>query len=93
MRLSLGAKSLLLFLLSVLFLLLLTLSESLLVGLSLSAEKTLNLLLLVLSAIIGIILGLMSIVRREPGLWMGILGALLNSLFALFHIFLISFAG
>ena len=48
MKLSLGVKSLALFLVSVLFLLLLTLFESSLTGLSLTAERTISLLLLVL---------------------------------------------
>jgi hypothetical protein len=93
MKLSLGIKSLSLFLVSALFLILLTLFESSLTGLSLTAERTISLLLLVLPAMIGIVFGIMSIVREESGRWIGILGILLNALFALFHLFLLSFAG
>ena len=93
MKLSFGAKSILFFLLAVLFLVLLTVFESALVGFSLTAERVVSLLILVLPAVIGVIFGILSVVRREPKRWLGILGTLLNTLFALFHIFLISFAG
>ena len=90
---SLGVKSLSLFLVSVLFLILLTLFESSLASLSLTAERILSLLLLVLPAVLGIVFGIVSIVRKESRRWIGILGILLNALFALFHLFLLSFAG
>jgi len=93
MNISLGVKSLSLFLLSVLFLILLTLFESSLTGLSLMAERTISLLFLVLPALLGIVFGIMSIVRKESRRWLGILGILLNGLFAAFHLFLLSFAG
>ena len=93
MRLSLGATSLAFFLLSALFLVLLTLFEASMVGLSAKAERTLSLLLLVVPAIIGIVFGVLSIRRNEFRRWLGILGILSNALFALFHLFLLSFAG
>lgn len=93
MQLSFGARSILFFLLAVLFLVLLTVFESSLAGVSMTAERVVSLLLLVLPAVIGVIFGILSIIRREPRPWLGILGTLLNILFALFHLFLISFAG
>lgn len=93
MKLSLGVKSLALLLLSTLFLVLLTLFESSLTGLSLTAERTISLLLLVLPAMMGIVFGILSIVRKESRRWVGILGILLNTLFAVFHLLLLSFAG
>lgn len=93
MNSSLGAKSIFLFILSVLLLILVTLFESSLAELSLSAEKMLSLLLLVLPAVIGAVFGVLSIVRKESSRWIGILGILLNTLFAGFHLFLLSFAG
>jgi hypothetical protein len=93
MQLSLGAKSLSLFLLSVLFLVLVTLFESSLSGLSLAVERLLSVLLLVLPAGIGAAFGILSMIRKETKPWIAILGALLNALFALFHLFVISFAG
>ena len=93
MNLSLGAKSLTLFALSVLFLFLLTLFESSLSGMSLTAEKIFSALLLVLPGVIGIVFGVLSVVRKEARRGMAMLGILLNALFALFQIFVISFAG
>ena len=93
MKFSLGVKSLALFLVSALFLVLLTLFESSLTGLSLGAERTISFLLLVLPAMIGIVFGIMSIVRKESRRWIAIVGILLNTLFAMFHLFLLSFAG
>ena len=93
MKLSLGTKSILLFLLAVLFLILLTLFEASLTGLSLAAERIVSLLLLVAPAALGTIFGVLSILRKESKPWIGALGTLLNGLFALFYIFLLSFAG
>ena len=93
MNMGLGAKSLALFALSVLFLILITLFEASLSGMSLTAEKILSALLLVVPAVIGIVLGMLAINRKEPNRWMAISGILLNTLFALFQIFVISFAG
>ena len=93
MKSSLGAKSILFFLLAVLFLALMTLFEASLANLSLRTERALSLLLLVLPAVIGVVLGILSVIRKEPKPWLGILGTLLNALFALLHLFLLSFAG
>ena len=93
MNISLGAKSLALFAVSVLFLLFITLFESSLSGMSLIAEKVFSALLLVLPGVIGIVLGVLGLLRKESGRWMAVLGILLNALFALFQIFVISFAG
>ena len=93
MKLSLGAKSIALFGLSILFLLLLTVFESSLAGLSLTAERAISALLLVLPAVIGVVFGILSITRKESRTWVAILGAVLNVLFALFFIIVLSFAG
>ena len=93
MKMSLGAKSLAVFAVSVLFLILLTLFESSLLGLSITGERILSVLLLVVPALVGVVFGVLGILRKEGGLWMSALGILLNALFALFHIFVISFAG
>jgi hypothetical protein len=93
MKLSLGAKSIALFGLSILFLPLLTVFEASLAGLSLTAERAISALLLVLPAVMGAVFGILSITRKEPRTWVAILGVVLNVLFALFFIFLLSFAG
>ena len=93
MKWSFGAKSMIFFLLAVSFLILMTLFEASLANLSLRAEKIISLLLLVLPAVVGMVFGILSVTRKEPRSWLGILGTVLNALFALFHIFLLSFAG
>jgi hypothetical protein len=93
MKSSLGTKSMLFLGLGFVFLILLTVFEARLAGLSLTTEKILSLFLLVTPAVVGALFGVLSLVRKEPRAWIGILGTLLNLLFALFHIFLISFAG
>jgi drug/metabolite transporter (DMT)-like permease len=93
MKLNLGAKSIALFMLSILFFVLLTVFESSLSGLSLTAERAISALLLVLPAVIGVVFGIRSITSKEPKPWVAILGVLLNALFALFFIFLLSFTG
>ena len=90
---NLGAKSLALFAVSVLLLILLTLFESLLLNLSITGERILSFLLLVLPAVIGVVLGVLGIRAREDKSWLSVLGIVLNALFALFHLFVLSFAG
>ena len=93
MNLSFGVKSVMLFVLSVVCLVLLTLFEAFLTGLSNSTERVVSFLLLVFPGVIGVILGVMGITRNESKPWVAYLGILLNTLFALFHLLVLSFAG
>jgi hypothetical protein len=60
---------------------------------STSAERIVTFALLVLPAGIGAILGIMSLLYREGRAWLAITGIVLNTLFALFHLALVLFAG
>jgi hypothetical protein len=93
MKPSLAASSLILFGLSVLFLIALTAFESALLGLSAGSERILTVLLLVIPAGIGAVLGASSLFRREGHPWQAIAGLTLNTLFALFHLMITMFAG
>ena len=93
MKMSLGTKSLALFALSIVFLVLLTLFESLLSGMSLAAERVISVLLLVLPGLIGIVLGVLGVLRRESRIWPAIIGIILNALFVLFQTAILFFAG
>ena len=93
MRLSLSAKSLVLFVISLLLLVLLTLFESSLTDLSPAVERIISVLFFVLPGVIGVVFAVISILRNETRRWMAYLGILLNALFALFHIFVLSFSG
>lgn len=93
MELNLGVKSILCFVFSVLLLVLMTLFDALFSGLSTATERVIGLLFLVLPGVVGVVYGILSIIRKELRTWAAILGILLNALFALFHLFVISFAG
>jgi len=90
---SLATVSLIIFGLSVLFLLVWTMSESALVGMSVIAERVVTFALLVLPAAVGAVLGVMSLLRKEGQKGLAITGILLNTLFAAFHLLLVLFAG
>ena len=90
---SLATVSLIVFGLSVLFLVVWTMSESAFLGLSAVAERVVTFALLVLPAAIGAVLGVMGLMRKEGHKGLAITGILLNTLFAAFHLLLVLFAG
>jgi hypothetical protein len=93
MKQNRATQSLILFGASLLLFIILTLSESALVGISLQMERVLTFLLLVVPALLGAVLGAWSLVRRDGPIWQAIAGLVLNTLFALFHLLLLAFAG
>lgn len=93
MKRNLASGSLLWFGLSILLLGTLTLFEPALTGLSLPAERIVTFLLLVLPAGVGLVLGILGLLRKEGRMWLAIAGILLNGLFALFHSLILLFAG
>ena len=93
MKRSLASFSLFLFGLSLVFFVLLTLFESTLVGMSTTAERIMTFSLLVLPAGFGAVLGALSLGHGEGKPWLGITGIVLNTLFALFHLTIVLFAG
>ena len=93
MFLNRGAKSITLFVFSVLALLLLSFFEKALSGLSISAERTFSIVLLVVPGLAGIVLGVMGVVKNESRKWLAITGIILNGLFAAFMTFVLLFAG
>lgn len=93
MKFSSGVKSMILFILSFVFLLLLTLFETSLAGLSVARERMISLLLLVLPGVIRVVYGVMGLMRKEPKAWVAHIGIVFNVLFVLFHLFILSFAG
>lgn len=93
MKPSNSTKSILMFFLSVVFLILLTVFESVLVGLSINAERIVSFIFLVLPGMIGIYFGIKSRLQKESQAWIAYMGILLNTLFALFHLLVLAFAG
>lgn len=93
MKLSLAGGSLVLFAISLVSLLLLTAFERMLAGISTQTERIITFLLLVLLPAVGAVLGALSLRRREVSAWLAGTSTLLNVLFALFHFFIVLFAG
>lgn len=93
MKWSYALASLALFLISLLFLVLLTIFESMLINLSLTTERVISAVLLVLPGVVGVIFGGLSLARSEGKRWMAIAGILLNAIFATFNLLVLSFAG
>jgi hypothetical protein len=93
MKRNLASGSLLLFGLSILFLGTLTLFESALRGMPPGTERILTLVLLVLPGMVGCVLAVLSLRGREGRKGLAVSGLVLNSLFALFHLLIVMFAG
>ena len=93
MKRSLAGASWLFLGLSILFLIGLTAFESVLTGTALGVERLIAFLLLVLPAVIGAVFGILSLIRREGRIALAVMGVVLNSLFALFHLAVILFSG
>jgi hypothetical protein len=93
MKRSLPSASLLLFGVSISAWTMLTIFESVLVGMSLTTERVITFLCLVLPAGLGTGLGAVSLIRRDRHAWLGVIGVLVNGLFAIFHLMILAFAG
>jgi hypothetical protein len=93
MKAGLAAGSIILLALSILLLVILTVFESALAGMSVATERALTFGLLVLPAAAGAALGVVSLTRREGGAGLAITGIVLNTLFGIFHLLLLLFAG
>lgn len=93
MKRSLATRSMILFGVSVLLLLVWTASESAFIGMSAVVERIVTFVMLVLPAGLGAVFGVMSLVRKEGQKGLAITGILLNALFAVFHLLIVLFAG
>ena len=93
MKLTLAGKSLLLFGVSIVLLVVFTVFESALAQTSIGVERLITFLLFVLPSGAGAVLGGMSLIRREGQVLLAITGIILNGLFALFHLLIVMVAG
>jgi hypothetical protein len=93
MKRSLVMVSLLLLGVSIVFLIVWTASESAFLGMSVTTERIITLTMLVLPAGLGAVLGVISLIQKEGRAGMAITGVVLNTLFALFHLMIVLFAG
>lgn len=93
MRPNLASISILMFILSLALLLTLTLLESFLSGLTMSMEKLFSALVLISPAAMGVVCGVISLLRKEPRPWIAIGGIFLNAGFAIFNLMVLAFSG
>ena len=93
MRRSLAERSLLLFVIVFVVTLGQTLFASKIGAWSFGVQRWIIFLGIILPAGAGVVFGVLSLVRREGQTWVAILGIVLNTLFALFHLLIILFAG
>jgi hypothetical protein len=93
MKISLAGRSMLLFGLCIVIMIVTTLAESTLGVMSFTLQRIITFVGFVLPAAIGCVLGVLSLIRQEGRPWLASLGILLNGLFAFFHLMIILFAG
>ncbi len=93
MKPGLAIVSWLLLVLSILLLVAWTSFESALTGMSPGVERLITFFMLVLPALVGAVLGILSLRRKEGRAGLAISGIVLNALFAIFHLVLVLFAG
>jgi hypothetical protein len=90
---SMAGRSILLFGLCVLILVVTTLSESAMGAMSLMLQRVITLIGFVGPAVVGVIFGVQSLIRKEGRPWLAFAGIVLNGLFAAFHLLIVLFAG
>ena len=90
---SLAGKSLLLFGISLVVVIGQTLLDSTVGAVSFGVQRLIIFLGIVLPAGVGAALGVLSLVRKEGRAWMAVFGVVLNTLFALFHLLILLYAG
>ena len=93
MKPKLASISILLFLISLVMLLSVSLFEIYLSGLTIRVERLVSALVLLLPACAGVVFGGLSLRRREPKPWVAITGMALNGAFAAFNLLVLAFAG
>ncbi len=93
MKLSLAVKSILFFGLCILIMVVTTLAESALGVMSYPVQRIVTFLGFVLPAGAGSALGVLSLVRKEGRPFLAVIGAVMNGLFAVFHLLIILIAG
>ena len=88
-----GSKSILLFVLAIVVLVLLSVFDAALSGLSMGIQRAMLFVFQVVPGMAGILFGFLGITRREPRRWVAVIGLALNTLSTLFFGFLLLFVG
>ena len=93
MKLNYAVRSLLILVLSIAFLLIFTLLDSTIADLSTMLQRVITILALVITPLIGTVLGVMSFLRKDGPVWLALICSAANALFALFYLAVVFFAG
>ncbi|HKJ40412.1 MAG TPA: hypothetical protein VJ972_16705 [Anaerolineales bacterium] len=93
MKLNYAVRSLLILVLSIAFLLIFTLLDSTIADLSTMLQRVITILALVITPLIGTVLGVMSFLRKDGPVWLALICSAANALFALFSLAVVFFAG
>ena len=93
MKLNYAVRSLLTLVLSIIFVLILTLLDSTIAGLPAMMERMIIILALVITPLIGTVLGMLGFLRKDGPAWLAIICSVANALFALFYLAVVFFAG
>ena len=93
MKLNYAVRSLLILVLSIVFLLIFTLLDSTIADLSTMLQRVITILALVITPLIGTVLGVMSFLRKDGPAWLALICSAANALFSLFYLAVVFFAG
>lgn len=93
MKLTFALRSLLMLIVSFVFLIILTLADRALAGTSIGTQRLITVILLVLAPLFGSMLAVLSLIRKDGKTWLAVISLIANTLFALFHLALVFFAG
>jgi len=93
MKLNYAVRSFLTLILSIIFLVILTLLDSTIADLSAVMQRVITILALVITPLTGAVLGLMSFLRKDGSAWLAIICSIVNVLFALFFLAVVLLAG
>jgi hypothetical protein len=93
MKLNYAVRSLLILFLSIVFLLIFTLLDSTIADLSAILQRVITIVALVITPLIGTVLGVMSFLRKDGPVWLALICSVANALFALFYLAVVFFAG
>lgn len=93
MKLTYAVRSLLILIVSIAFLIILTLADRALAGTSIGMQRLITVILLVLAPLFGSMLAVLGLIRKDGKAWLAVICLIANTLFALFHLALVFFAG
>jgi len=93
MKSSYTIRSLVVLIVSIVILIILTVADPVLAGTSIATQRLITFVGLILIPLSGSVLAILGLVRRDGRTWIASICLIGNTLFALFHLALVFFAG